>query len=61
MLFKLACVLLLLWLVRLFALDQVGELVHVPLLIGLMLLLLSLLRAREAAIQRARSNASDQR
>lgn len=61
MVFKVACVLLLLWLVGLFAIEQAGDLIHVLLLIGLMLLLVSFLKAREAAIQRARSDASDQR
>ena len=52
MLFKIALVLLGLWLVGVLGLYRVGNLVHVLLLVGLMLLLLAILRAREAVVRR---------
>jgi hypothetical protein len=53
MLFRVAFVLLIAWLLGVLGLYRVGDLVHVPLLVGLMLLLLAFPRAREAAVRRA--------
>jgi len=53
MLFKIALVLLAAWLLGVVGLYRVGDLVHGLLLIGLMLLLLAFLRARDAAVKRA--------
>ncbi len=53
MLFKVALILLAAWLVALFGVYRTGDLFHVFLLVGLMLLLLGVLRARDAAVQRA--------
>ena len=52
MLFKTALGLLSLWLVGMVGVYNAGNLVHVPLLVGLMLLLLAFLRARDAAARR---------
>ena len=49
MLVKVGFVLLLAWLVGVLGLFEAGDLVHVLLLIGLMLLLLGVLKARDAA------------
>ena len=49
MLFKGALVLLLAWAAGMFGAFDLGGLLHVLLLVGLMLLLLSLLKARDAA------------
>ena len=49
MLFKTAFVLLGAWLLGVFGLNRIGDLVHVLLLVGLMLLLLAVLKARDAA------------
>jgi hypothetical protein len=49
MLFKISLVLLSLWLIGVVGVYRVGDLVHVLLLAGLMLLLLAFLRARDAA------------
>lgn len=59
MLFKAALVLLVAWLLGVLGVYSVGDLVHVLLLIGLMLLLLAFLRAREAAVRRAVGGRSD--
>jgi UPF0716 family protein affecting phage T7 exclusion len=48
-LFNLAIVFLGAWLVSLSGIFQVGDLVHVLLLVGLMLLLLAFVKGREAA------------
>jgi hypothetical protein len=53
MLFKTALALLAAWLISVFGVDRNSDLVHVLLLVGLMLLLLAFLRAREAAGRRA--------
>ena len=53
MLFKIALVLLAAWLLGVVGVYNVGVLVHVLLLVGLMLLLLAFVRAREAALRRA--------
>ena len=49
MLFKVAFVLLVVWLVGVIGLFDIGELVHGFLLVALMLLLLGFVRARDAA------------
>jgi hypothetical membrane protein len=51
MLFKAALVLLATWLLGLVGVYRVGDLVHVFLLVGLMLLLLAMLKARDAALR----------
>ena len=53
MLFRIALVLLAAWLLGVVGVYTVGDLVHVLLLVGLMLLLLAFLRARDAAVRRA--------
>ncbi|HVQ16431.1 MAG TPA: DUF5670 family protein [Vicinamibacterales bacterium] len=52
MLLKIAFVLLIAWLLGVFGLYRIGDLVHVLLLVGLMLLLLGALKARDAAAGR---------
>lgn len=51
MLFKSAVIVLVTWLVGVLFFRSVGDVVHVPLLIGLAFPLLSFLRAREAAMR----------
>ena len=51
MLFKAALVVLAIWLLGLIGVYRVGDLVHVFLLVGLMLLLLAMLKARDAALR----------
>ena len=51
MLFKAALVLLAIWLLGLVGVYRVGDLVHVFLLVGLMLLLLAMLKARDALLR----------
>ena len=51
MLFKAAIVLLAIWLLGMVGVYRVGDLVHVFLLVGLMLLLLAMLKARDAALR----------
>jgi hypothetical protein len=53
MLFKIALVLLSLWLIGVVGVYDVGDLVHVLLLVGLLFLLLAFLRSRDAAARRA--------
>jgi len=53
MLFKLALVLLVLWVLGLFGVYQIGDIFHGFLLVGLTLLLLGFLQARDAAARRA--------
>jgi hypothetical protein len=53
MLVKVAFVLLAVWLLGLFGVYGFGDLFHVFLLVGLMLLLLAFLRARDAAVRRS--------
>jgi hypothetical protein len=55
MLFKIALVLLVAWVIGVAGIFAVGDLVHILLLGGLMLLLLAFLRARDAAV-RPRTN-----
>ena len=52
MLYTLAVILLIAWLLGVFGLYRIGDLVHVLLLVGLMLLLLGALKARDAAAGR---------
>jgi Family of unknown function (DUF5670) len=54
MLLKIAFVLLVAWLLGVLGLYRIGDLVHVLLLVGLMLLLLGALKARDAAAARGR-------
>ena len=55
MLFKTAFALLIVWLLGMLGVYRVGNLAHVFLLVGLMLLLLAVLKAREAALGRPES------
>jgi hypothetical protein len=52
MLFKIAFVLLVSWLLGILGVYRIGNPVHVLLLLSLMVLLLVFLRAREAALRR---------
>jgi hypothetical protein len=51
MLLKVALVLLLVWLVGALGVYDIGDAVHVLLLVGGMLLLLGILKARDAALE----------
>jgi len=51
MLFKIAIVLLSVWIIGVVGLFEVGDLVHVLLLGGLLLLLMAFAKAREAAVR----------
>ncbi len=53
MLVKIALVLLTAWVLGFIGVYNVGDVVHILLLSGLMLLLLAFLRARDAAVRRA--------
>jgi hypothetical protein len=55
MLFKVGLVLLAVWLLGLVGVYRIGDLFHVFLLVGLMLLLLGFLHARDAAVRAALS------
>jgi hypothetical protein len=59
MLLKIAFVLLVAWLLGVLGLYRIGDLVHVLLLVGLMLLLLGALKARDAAAARGRDVGSE--
>ena len=59
MLFKIAMLLLVAWLLGVLGVYRVGDLVHALLLVALMLLLLTFVRAREAAVARSRSGPTD--
>jgi hypothetical protein len=59
MLFKIAIALLIVWLLGMSGVYHVGNLAHVFLLVGLMLLLLAVLKAREAALRRPEFRNSD--
>jgi hypothetical protein len=61
MLFKTAFVLLSAWLLGVIGVYRVGDIVHVLLLVGLMLVLLAFLRARDAAVRRAIGGDPDKR
>ena len=54
MLLKLALLLLVVWLAGVLGAYELGDLVHLPLLFGLLLLLLGVLKARDAAVAGAR-------
>lgn len=55
MLFKISLLMLGLWLVGVSGLVAVGQAIHVFLLVGIMLLLLSLLRSRDEVARQARN------
>lgn len=59
MLFKIALALLAIWVLGVIGLYSAGDLVHVLLLVGLMLLLLAFLKARDAAARRAVDRSTD--
>jgi hypothetical protein len=59
MLFKIALALLAVWLLGVLGVYTIGELVHFLLIVGLGLLLLAFLRARDAAVKRALSEPSE--
>ena len=59
MLFKVAFVLLILWLLGMAGLYRIGEFLHALLLVGLMLLLMAFVKAREAARRRIVGNTTD--
>jgi hypothetical protein len=59
MLFKTAITLLVVWFLGIFGVYCVGDFAHVFLLVGLMLLLLAVLEAREAALRRPESRNND--
>jgi hypothetical protein len=61
MLFMVAFVLLFLWLLGMAGLYNLGQLLHAPLLAGLMLLLMAFIKARDAARRRVVENTSDHR
>ena len=61
MLLKAACVVLAVWLVGVLGLYEAGSLVHVLLLVGLMMLLLGALKARDATVHRDTDSRSDKR
>jgi hypothetical protein len=54
MLLKIGAVLLVVWLVAVLLLEDQGNIRHVPLFLGLMLVLLGFLKARDAAVAAAR-------
>jgi hypothetical protein len=60
MLFTIALVLLAVWMLGAIGVYRVGDGLHVLLLVGLMLLLVAFLRARDAAARRAINGRSDQ-
>jgi hypothetical protein len=59
MLFKTAVALLAAWLVGVAGLYKVGNIVHVLLLVGLLLLLLAVLKSRDAALGRGTGGRSE--
>jgi hypothetical protein len=61
MLFKVAFVLLFLWLLGMAGLYRIGEFVHVLLLLGLMLLLMAFIKGRDAARRQTVHNTADRR
>jgi hypothetical protein len=58
-LIRIAVVLLIAWIIDVLGVYRPGTLVHILLLIGLMLLLLGFLRARDAAVRRNIQSSSD--
>ena len=61
MLIKFALALLVTWLVGVLLFSNTGDAVHVLLLVGLALLLLGFLRARDEAMRRALGNSPDEK
>ena len=61
MLFKSALIVLVTWLVGVLFFRSVGDLVHVPLLVGLALLMLAFLRARDEAMRRVTERHPDKK
>jgi hypothetical protein len=61
MLFKVAFVILFLWLLGMVGVYPTGDLVHGLLLVGLMLLLMAFLKARDAAMRRTVGDPRDPR
>ena len=61
MLFTSALIVLVTWLVGVLFFRSVGDLVHVPLLVGLALLMLAFLRAREEAMRRVTDSYTDKK
>jgi hypothetical protein len=61
MLFKAAFVLVTLWLLGVAGVYPAGEYVHALLLVGLMVLLLAILKARDASIRRTVGDPRDPR
>ena len=61
MLFKIACLLLLVWLLGAVGIYDFGKPVHAFLLVGLMLLLLAVLRARDDSLRRVASGPAGKR
>ena len=61
MLFKVALVLLIAWLLGVLGAYRLGDLVHILLLVGLMLLLLAFLKARDTAARRVMEGPPDKR
>jgi hypothetical protein len=59
MLFKIALTLFVAWLIGVLGVNRAGQLVHVLLLVGLALLMIAFLRARENAVRRAISDRKD--
>jgi Family of unknown function (DUF5670) len=59
MLIKIAVVLLIAWMIGVLGVYRAGSLVHILLLIGLMLLLLRFLKARDAAVRPEIQSSSD--
>ena len=60
-LLKAACLLLIAWLLGIVGVYDVGSLVHVLLLVGLMLLLLGMLKARDAAARRRNDSSAGEK
>ena len=54
-------VLLILWLLGVVGVYRIGELVHILLLVGLTLLLLAFVKARETAVRRSINGRPDER
>ena len=61
MLFKTALVLLVAWLLGVVGVYRIGESVHILLLVGLMVLLMALLKARDAAARRPLGGGAEDR
>lgn len=61
MLLKVALLVLAVWLAGVLGLYTAGDLVHVLLLVGLMMLLLGVLKAREAAVHHSAEARPDKR